>query len=160
VSVPRIVSRIVEVVVFRFGAAGPEFLLLQRAADEPVYPGVWQVVTGTVHDGESALDAARRELGEETRLGPERFWVVPHVSTFYEPRADELHQCPFFAAQVPPRAEPVLSAEHQEYRWLALPEALRLLLWPSQREGLRIAEQYVIRGEAAAAWLSVPPVSS
>lgn len=157
---PRIVSRIVEVVVFRFGRTGPEFLLVQRSADEPAYPGIWQVVTGTLHEGETALDAARRELEEETQLRPERFWVVPYVSTFYDPRADELHHCPFFAAQVVPDGEPVLSGEHQDYRWLPLEEAGRLLLWPAQREGLRITEQLVIRGEMAASWLRVSPRSS
>ena len=157
---PRIVSRIVEVVVFRFSRTGPEFLLVQRAADEPLYPGIWQVVTGTVHGGETALAAAQRELREETKLEPERFWVVPFVSTFYEPEADELHQCPFFAAQVGSGDEPALSAEHQDYRWLPLVDASSLLLWPSQREGLRITEQLVIRGEAASSWLRVPPGSS
>ena len=157
---PRIVSRIVEVVVFRFSRTGPEFLMLRRAADEPLYPGIWQVVTGTVRDGETALAAARRELQEETQLEPRGFWVVPYVSTFYEPQADELHQCPFFAAQVGPGDEPVLSGEHQDYRWLPLADATSLLLWPSQREGLRVTEQLVIRGEMAATWLRVPPRSS
>jgi dATP pyrophosphohydrolase len=159
-TMPSLVSRFVEVVVFRFGRNGPEFLLLQRADEEPVYPAIWQVVTGTLRDGESALDAARRELEEETGLAPDRFWVVPHISTFYEPKADELHHCPFFAAQVGPKDEPVLSREHQRYRWLPLAEAGLLLLWPAQREGLRVTEQVVIRGERAASWLRVPPRSS
>lgn len=157
---PRIVSRIVEVVVFRFARMGPEFLMLRRAADDPLYPGIWQVVTGTVHEGETGLAAARRELQEETRLEPGRLWVVPYVGTFYDPRADELHQCPFFAVQVGPGDEPVLSAEHQEYRWLPMADAASLLLWPSQRDGLRITEQLIIRGETAATWLRVPPRSS
>lgn len=157
---PKIVSRIVEVVVFRFSRTGPEYLLLQRAADEPVYPGIWQVVTGTLHDGETALAAARRELEEETKLEPERLWVVPYVSTFYDHEADEINQCPFFAAQVGPGDEPVLSPEHRRHRWLSQGDAGRLLLWPSQREGLRITEQLVARGEMAASWLRVPPRAS
>ena len=154
---PTIVSRIVEVVVFRFSGNGPEYLVVQRAADEPVYPGIWQVVTGTIHEGESALAAARRELEEETKLTPERLWVVPYVSTFYDHQADELHHCPFFAVQVRPGEEPVLSAEHQAYRWRSLGDAARILLWPSQREGLRITDEFVVRGEMAASWLRVPP---
>jgi len=156
---PRIVSRIVEVVVFRFSRTGPEYLLLQRAADEPLYPGIWQVVTGTLREGETSLDGARRELEEETKLDPERFWVVPYVSTFYDPGSDELHHCPFFAAQVGPGDEPALSSEHQRHRWLPLAEATRLLLWPSQREGLKTTEQVVVQGEMAASWLRVPPRS-
>ena len=130
------------------------------ASGSAIFPTPWQVVTGTLHEGETALAAARRELEEETKLEPQRFWVVPHVSTFYEPGADEIHQCPFFAAQVGPDEEPTLSPEHQRHRWLPPAEASGLLLWPSQREGLRITEQLVIRGEMAASWLRVHPPSS
>jgi dATP pyrophosphohydrolase len=152
---PTVVSRIVEVVVFRFSSRGPEYLLLQRSSGDELYPGIWQVVTGTLLEGETALAAARREVTEETGLAPDRLWIVPFVSAFYDHRSDEIHHCPFFAAQVGP-GEPVLSPEHQRHAWLGFSEAAQRLLWPSQREGLAIAEQVVIRGEAAAAWLRVP----
>ena len=141
--------------MFRFARSGAEYLLIQRADDEPLYPGIWQVVTGTVHDGETALAAARRELREETGLEPARIWVVPYVSAFYDHRTDEVNHCPFFAAQVDPADEPVLSAEHQRYGWLPVGEATRRLLWPSQREGMQTADQFIVRGEMAAAWLRV-----
>lgn len=154
---PHIVSDIVEVVVFRFARTGPEFLLLRRAADEQVFPGIWQVLTGTVNEGETALAAARREVEEETGLKPSRFWIVPYVGTFYEPHADAIHHCPFFAAQVGPSNEPALSPEHQAHRWLPLGEATAMLVWPSQRAGLSIANQSIVKGELAESWLRISP---
>ena len=47
-----------------------EYLILQRA-DHRTNPGSWNVVTGYIHERESAEDAALRELKEETNLDGE-----------------------------------------------------------------------------------------
>ena len=64
---PIVLSTMVEVCVFRFSADHPEYLLLKRAPEEPLYPNIWQMVTGSVEAGETAVVAALRELEEETR---------------------------------------------------------------------------------------------
>lgn len=64
-----------------------EFLLLKRAANE-VYPLLWQPVTGRMNEGETAYEAALREITEETNLTPGEFWVVPNVNSFYNPNKD------------------------------------------------------------------------
>lgn len=133
---PEVRSRFVEVCVFRFRSDAPEFLLLRRSRDEKVYPGLWQFVTGKVRPGEHAVDAARREMEEETGLVPIRFWTVPHCSTFYDPGADAVEVVPFFAAQVDEGSAPRLSREHEECLWLPPPAARDRLVWPGQRGGL------------------------
>ena len=146
---PAVVSRAVEVVAFRFEEAGPRVLLLHRAPEEPVYPGIWQIITGTIEPGESAIRAALREMTEETGLVPEKFWTVPFVNRFYDPGRDEVHLIPFFAAQVLPRGEVQLSPEHSDFRWLEFSEAGGLLVWPGQREGLEIVKNEIVEGGAA-----------
>lgn len=146
---PQIVSQVIELVVFRFRDDRAEFLLLQRNDDERLHPGMWQIITGTIGPGETAVQTARRELQEETGLTPMRFWSVPYVSTFYDPRNDAVHCSPFFAAQVSPQAEPTLSSEHRRALWLPRREAKRRLVWPSQREGLDRTHDYLISGEEA-----------
>lgn len=47
-----------------------EYLILQRA-DHRTNPGTWNVVTGYLHERESAEEAALRELKEETNLDGE-----------------------------------------------------------------------------------------
>ncbi len=145
-----VVGSLIEVCVFRFRGSSPEFLLLRRAVDEPVHPGIWQIITGTVHEGETALAAARRELQEETGLTPLHFWVVPHVTSFYDHRSDVVMMIPFFAAQTESALEPTLSGEHDHYTWLPFDEALRLLVWPGQRQGIEVVMQYIAGGEQAA----------
>lgn len=151
-----IVCRIVEVCVFRFVKDRPWYLMLKRAPDERIYPGLWQFVSGSIVEGEKAFDAALRELKEETGLTPNRFWAVPHVSTFYDPAYDALNLSPLFAAQVGPRDEPRLSAEHSSYEWVSFEEAMRRLVWPGQRDGIAITEKFILGGEEAGLRTLIP----
>ena len=153
---PDIVSRYVGVCIFRH-REGTEYLLLQRAAGERVYPGVWQYVTGKMLPGEKALDAARRELYEETSLTPLRWWVVPCCPSFFDPAADAIHLTPLFLAQVAPAAIPVLSPEHTSFRWETIGPATRLLVWPGQREGIRIAHDYIVCDVGTSLLSACPP---
>lgn len=146
---PKIVSAIIEVCIFKYEDAAVRYLLLQRTMREKVYPGTWQFVTGSIEEGERAYESALRELLEETGLQPSSFWVVPYISSFYEHRSDAVHLCPMFAAQVRVGDQPTLSAEHDAYEWLDLDSASRRLVWPGQREGLRIVHEYIVRGEKA-----------
>ena len=153
---PRIASQLVEVCVFRYANNRSEYLLLKRTSGDELYPGIWQVVTGTVREGERAIDAALRELREETSLSPMRLWVVPHSSTFYDQVTDTINISPFFAVQVDPIMAPILSKEHERCEWMPYSEARRRLLWPSQRVGLDMIEEYLLSGEQAAQVTMVP----
>jgi dATP pyrophosphohydrolase len=148
--VPGIASRIVEVCIFSFAGAGPRYLLLRRSPSDAIYPGIWQFVSGSVEGAETAVEAARREMEEETSLPSTAFWVLPHVSTFYDPGRDTVNFIPVFAAQVAPGSEPKLSTEHSEYLWCDYTTARGMLVWPGQREALRVLQEYIVRGSGAA----------
>jgi 8-oxo-dGTP pyrophosphatase MutT (NUDIX family) len=152
----NVVSNSVEVCIFRFRQHAPEYLIIRRAAEEHVYPGMWQFVTGMVEGSERALTCALREVTEETGLHPVHFWIVPHANSFYSAHSDAVHLVPFFAAQTDAGAEPKLSREHSEYVWLRQDEARQRLVWPGQRLGLDIVHQYIVRGEEAGSLLKVP----
>jgi dATP pyrophosphohydrolase len=143
----------VEISVFRFRDVAAEYLLLKRSPDEPLYPNLWQLVSGTMRDGERAVDAALRELKEETGYSAERFWVIPFVGSFYDPQQDVVNLCPMFAAQVNVDTLPVLSPEHVRYEWITYENAIRRLVWPGQRQGLETVHRYLLSGEQAG-WLS------
>ena len=64
---PRIRSDIIEVMVFRTPeGSGPELLQIKRARDP--LKDTWQPVMGHIEPGETAVQAALRELREETGL--------------------------------------------------------------------------------------------
>jgi dATP pyrophosphohydrolase len=140
---PEIRGGVFEVCLFKRSQEGVRYLLLQRSESERLYPMMWQVVTGTLHDGEHAVTGALREIREETALEAEQFWVVPHVNTLYVARSDRILLSPFFAASVSVQSEPVLSAEHRDYRWTTLEEALALIPWPGQRAGVELVHRFI-----------------
>ena len=121
------------------GSEGYEYLLLLRAPGR-VDQGRWRIVTGKIQGSEAAWQAARRELQEETQLPLNRLIVVPYVSRYYEWEHDRLNDIPVFLAVTAPDASPILDDEHVDFRWATRDEALDLLVWPSQRDGLRAAD--------------------
>jgi 8-oxo-dGTP pyrophosphatase MutT (NUDIX family) len=151
-----VISRMIEVCVFRTLREKTEYLLMKRADDEPVYPGIWQIVTGTMQEEESALKASLRELHEETGLVPVQYWVVPHTNAFYDYRRDAVHLVPFFAARVSQEAEVRLSHEHSAFTWTSYADARARLVWPGQRAGLDLVEAVIVGGEEASRWSEIP----
>lgn len=121
-----------------------KYLLLRRAADNPVYPRVWQVITGRIESGETALEAALRELKEETCLNPVKAWTLPYITQFFNPRLNEINASPVFAFLIENIDELIISTEHDAYEWLRYPVAIDRLPLPSHKEGTRIFKEYIL----------------
>lgn len=49
-----------------------EYLIQKRAADKPLWPGLWAATGGAAVSGEGSLDAALRETEEELGVKPDR----------------------------------------------------------------------------------------
>jgi diaminopimelate epimerase len=147
------VPRQVLVYVFR---PGPEFLLLRRTE---LLGGFWQGVTGAPDWDETDADAAVREVLEETGLDAGRGlhavdyryelrkeeaddWSRALWNRQYGPCVDTVAE-EVFVVEAPEGWEPTLSAEHEEHRWCGLREALDLLRYEGNREGLRRAARSV-----------------
>jgi dihydroneopterin triphosphate diphosphatase len=120
----------------------------------------WQVVAGGAEQGESAEQAARREMMEEASIPvdaplvsldavagvpasqfPDRDLWGPNVYVVTE-RA--------FGAYVDDAQTMILSREHVEYRWLLYEEAAQLLRWDSNRTALWELNERLIRSDAMA----------
>lgn len=79
----------IDLYVARPVGAGFEFLVLRRSP-QGRSPGAWEVVHGHLEKGESPIEAARRELREETGLAPSAMYNLSRVESFYLPRTDEI----------------------------------------------------------------------
>ena len=137
---PQIRTDIVEVYVFRCSGvharvAGVEFLQLRRA--QGALAGTWQPVMGHVEAGETAVQAALRELKEETGWEPgsglQRFWQLESVNVYFLATHDAVMLSPGFAALVGADAQPRLDDSHDAARWVARDHADGQFLWPGQR---------------------------
>ncbi len=141
---PRLRSNLIAVYIVRpaadlEAAAGIELLLLQRPAEHR-FAGAWQTVGGHIEEreGETAWQAALRELDEETGLAVARWFRLDRPESFYNPENDTLYFVPAFAALVAAGAEPTLSAEHQTWRWVTPAEAAASVDWAAMRDSIQL----------------------
>lgn len=152
---PEIDCNAIELYVFRHAPAGPEFLLLQRHAED-FMGGTWHPVNGGVNPGEKAWQAAEREMYEEAGLDPVRLWQVDTVNPFYIAEFDRVILSICFAAEVSPDARVTLSDEHSDFRWEHVDELPASLLWPGQRRILAEIRAQILLPGPAEPYLRVP----
>ncbi len=120
-----------------------------------LYPGIWQIVTGTIKQNESANKAALRELDEETGLRVKRFWTVPVVDSYFD-----LKKMPYnlyLYLQSKWMLKPICAYlhEHQRYEWLTYSKARERVVWPGQRHAIDIVHEFITGGKEAAGLLEI-----
>ena len=125
----------VDAYLLRPGGSGFEVLVLRRAAGGRS-PGSWETVHGHIEPGETPVQAALRELREETGLEPVRFYNVSRVEAFHRHQTNEIVLIPVFAGVVDGRATVRHSVEHDRAEWLRPPEAAARFSWPRERRAL------------------------
>lgn len=113
-------------------AKGDRFLVLRRARF-PSVPG-WHPVTGNVEDEEDLVQAARREVAEETGLAVEPLPLG--LSVAFERYGKKLTEHAFAARA---DQDPTLSPEHDAFEWVEAEEAARRVAFDFQRAALAAA---------------------
>jgi 8-oxo-dGTP pyrophosphatase MutT (NUDIX family) len=114
------------------GGRSHEFLQLRRVPDDYM-GGTWQVVRGGMESGESAAQAALRELREEAGLAPREFYRLSCVESFYTPVDDTLWHSVAFCAVIGREQQVVLNHEHDAMRWIPRAQMDAHLMWASER---------------------------
>jgi len=135
----------VEVALFVTRKNGSEVLIVHRS---PEQGGYWHVVAGGVEPGETAVEAAERELREETGLAAKvaagvevTEYVYPlteepaDIRNLYDPSVAAV-EVTCFRVSAPDDWEPELDWEHDGHRWCEPGEALTILRWPETARAL------------------------
>ncbi len=121
-------------------------LLLHR---RPERGGFWQPITGSIEDGESPDDTARREIIEETgqtgepqALGLTQSFMIEsqYLATLMPVPiiASEVGFTAAFDSRLPIRLD---QDEHDEYGWFTFGEAYEKIQWTDDREALEVVER-------------------
>ncbi len=143
---PTIRCDVVDVYIFRRAARGVEFLQLLRA-EEPL-KSTWHPIMGHVHEGETAVQTAKREMLEEVGLESSLalgMWALEQTHPFFVARLDCICLSPRFVVEVGPQWTPVLNEEHSEWRWVPAADT-SAFVWPGQRAAVREVLDHIIAG--------------
>jgi len=121
-------------------------MLLRRTADPDLgLESFWQGVTGGLEECEDLVQAARRELAEETGFVPSSIEKIEYSYSFpmqdewkemYPPGVNEIVEHVFIAF-IDGYTEPALSHEHDTWEWCSVDEALGRLKYPGNIEALK-----------------------
>ncbi len=128
--------------IVRNSLEGPRYLLIRRCGE--VLPGTWQMVTGGIEEGETASEAALREIQEETGLVPKFLYSAEIVETFYWHAKDKVAFVPVFVAFVDEESVRLCPDEHDAYEWLSFEEAVNRLVWQEQRRAMAHVHQFFV----------------
>lgn len=132
-----ITCRAVSLIAMRAIGNGHQVLLMRRTRG---LSGEWCQVAGGIEDGETAWQAALRELFEETGLTPVKFYSADFCEQFYVADSNCIELLPVFVAVIDPQADVVLNDEHDAFEWLPFDRACELVSFGGQRQLLRHVE--------------------
>ena len=127
-------SRAVAAVILAGRGEAARVLALQRAKNTS--RGLWSLVMGGIEKGESAAEAIRREIAEETGVTVEALYTTGCVDTFFNSGANTIEMMPIFVALFDSAPSVRLDHEHLAYRWLSFAEAVETLAYAGQRDAL------------------------
>lgn len=150
---PKIKVKQVDSYIYRITKDGPIYLMLKRSPGKH-YEHLWQGVAGKIEKGETATQTVIRELEEETGKIPKKLFVADHIASFYDARKDRIQMVPIFGIEVE-NSEVRLSEEHSDYKWVSFDEALNLLTWKGQKEGLRTVHDEIVSGDDRTKWSEI-----
>jgi 8-oxo-dGTP diphosphatase len=114
---------------------GDSVLLIRRGT--PPRQGEWSLPGGRIEPGERAVDAALRELGEETGVEAEITGLIDVVDGLF-PEAGRHYVLIDYAARWV-SGEPVAGDDALEARFVALDEVESLIEWSETRRIIRLA---------------------
>ncbi|HWG90357.1 MAG TPA: bis(5'-nucleosyl)-tetraphosphatase [Candidatus Thermoplasmatota archaeon] len=131
-------------VVYTQGPSGREYLLLRYGA------GHWGFPKGHVEGNESDIEAAQRELTEETSIPRDKQRLIPGFMertdySFRRGRTLVEKEVRFFIVESATR-DVTISQEHTDHVWMPFDQAIDLITFQGLKRVLRLADDFLQNG--------------
>jgi len=107
----------IQVIIMQIETVPGEVLLLKTNKKRQ---GFWQNVTGTVEDGEEYIDAAKRELMEETGLMANQLIPLSSVLQFKDRFSRDVTEKCYLALFDKKPTNIQISHEHEKFLWVKI----------------------------------------
>ncbi len=143
---PRVVSDIVDVYVFRRLNARVQFLLLQRKPEVSL-GNTWQAFHSQIHMGDTTLQTVKQVVNEAVDLEVDTIYSADYINQFYDEGRDAMVLSPVFAVTVKSQAPVRLSAEYRDAGWFDRNDAMSRLPFSGQRWAVRHIDEIMGIGE-------------
>lgn len=143
---PRLVSDIVDVYVFRRLHGRVQFLLLQRRSDATLGQ-TWQSFHSQIHMGETTFKTVNRVVTDTIGLDIDEIYSADYINQFYDEGRDALVLSPVFAVTLKEPGPVQLSEEFRDAAWLDRDSATVRLPFSGQRWAVRHIDEIMSLGD-------------
>ena len=149
----------IEAILFKRADGKFQYLLLRRYPSKrhPEVGEFWQPITGGLEEGETKIEALKREVREETGIR-NIIKIVEDVHYYESPDPDLIeyfemhgHECTHVkqcvsGVEVSSNEKVILDGkEHSEFKWCDFQEALRLMKWKGNKDALKKLNEIVTK---------------
>lgn len=120
-----------------------KYLLLFRKKEEH-FSALWSFPRGKIKENEIDIDAAKREIEEETGLKDLKFLKFREkINWFYKMDNQTIYKESIFYLAETKTEEIKISEEHDDYKWCSYEEAMGLLKFKNIKEVLKKADEFL-----------------
>lgn len=103
----------------------------------------WGLAKGHVHQGETEIETAKREIYEETGIAHPIFAPNFRVTTSYSPAPNKFKLVVFFLVFTDQEKAQSLCGEHNNFIWLGYLDAINKLTYKNDKDVLKKAYSFI-----------------
>ncbi len=127
-------------VLFRKRWFGRQYLILQYNTIDKY----WGLAKGHVEKGETEEQAVLREVQEETGLVKVK--IIPgfkeKTDYFFTEKGKKIHkEVIWFLGEVKDKTKVKISREHEDWKWVSFPKAIKMMTFEKDKEVVKKAEE-------------------
>lgn len=133
-------------VIYKKKKQDPEFLFLKYPSEDRERD-YWGLPKGHIEEGESAEEAALRELFEETGIEENEIKIIPDFKEFnkyyFKSEEETVFKIVVYFLAETKKETVAVSNEHRDFKWANFEEAMKLMPFENTRRVVKRANEFI-----------------